>query len=56
MAVKTKRKKPRSWEAQELSDINRYWKRPLMSQEFQRQLSVRRTSGVQRKSRASSRT
>jgi hypothetical protein len=32
------------WEAQELSDINRYWQRPYGSREYKRQMSVKRVA------------
>jgi hypothetical protein len=43
----------RSWEADELGEINRYWKRPWLSQEGKRQSNVKRTSGKSNRRRQS---
>jgi hypothetical protein len=40
---KTGRKKKQSWEAKELSDINKYWVRPWGSKEGKRQTAKRST-------------
>jgi hypothetical protein len=40
---KVGRKKKQSWEAQELSDINKYWKPELMTREYNRKLIRRKT-------------
>ena len=54
MAKKTKhRRKERPWEAQEVEDINRYWRRPIGTREHARQMSTK-SVGMREAKRTSS--
>jgi hypothetical protein len=53
--AKSAKKKP-SWEAKELGEINKYWKREPISREGKRQAAVHRTSAKTQYRRSGSKT